>query len=249
MMFSERKVYQLFFLIKKMDNLEKLVKLQKELKAKTINRKLTQLNFYDRTSKFFQPTTDTIEKGTKDINENLKILENALNQQNLKAIEGVKPNLPITLKTNLLYILPKTWQFNQLKDGTFLLNNKPVTIENGNIRLSVSSTSYPFTNNFKALLYGEDVNNIDNFNDLYNYLNFTSEAGSSQVAFRRKNVMDRMNDLRKTIVIPNSIEKIKERLQILLAARKSGHPNISLEELTALIDNLLENKEITKKNT
>ena len=124
----------MFFLIKKMDsrltettsrktksapadapvvtNLEKLVKLQKELKAKTIDRKLTQLNFYDRTSKLFKPITNTIEKGTKDINENLKILENALNQQNLKTIEGVKPNLPITLKTNSLDKLPKTWQNN-----------------------------------------------------------------------------------------------------------------------------------------
>ena len=76
----------IFFLIKKKDNLEKLVKIQKELKAKTIDRKLTQLNFYDRTSKLFQQITDTIEEGTKDINENLKILENALNHQNLKAI-------------------------------------------------------------------------------------------------------------------------------------------------------------------
>ena len=81
-----------------MDNLEKFVKLQKELKAKTIDRKLTQLIFYDRTSKLFQPITDTIEEGTKDINENLKILENALNQQNLKAIKGVKLNLPTTNK-------------------------------------------------------------------------------------------------------------------------------------------------------
>ena len=105
-----------------MDNLEKVVKLQKELKTKTIDRILTQLNFYDRTLKLFQPITDTIEEGTKDINENLEILENASNQQNLKTIEGVKPNLPITLKTNSLDKLPKTWQFNQLKDGTFLLN-------------------------------------------------------------------------------------------------------------------------------
>ena len=64
------------------------MKIQNELKAKTIDRKLTQLNFCDRTSKLFQPITDTIEEGTKVINENLKILENALNQQNLKATEG-----------------------------------------------------------------------------------------------------------------------------------------------------------------
>ena len=61
------------------------MKLQNELLAKTIDRKLTQLNFYDRTSKLFQPITYTLEKGTKDINENLKILENALNQQKFKS--------------------------------------------------------------------------------------------------------------------------------------------------------------------
>ena len=48
-----------------MDNLEKLVKLQKELKAKTIDRKLIQLNFYDRTSKLFQPITNAIEISIK----------------------------------------------------------------------------------------------------------------------------------------------------------------------------------------
>ena len=182
----------IFFLSKKMDNLEKLVKLQKELKAKTIDRKLTQLNFYDRTSKLFQPIT--IEEGTKDINENLKILENALNQQKFKTIEGVKPNLAITLKTNSIHKLPKTWAFNQLEDDTFLPNKQPVTIENDTIRLSTSNTSYPFTNNFKALLYGEDVNNIDNYDDLKNYFSFTKESGISQSAMRYKSLIQRINN-------------------------------------------------------
>ena len=133
-----------------------------------------------------------------------------------------------------------------------MLNKQPVTIENDTIRLSRSNTSYPFTKNFNALLYGEDINNIDNNDDLYNYLNFVKESGSYQSAMRYKSLIQRINDLRKkgnslqTIVIPNSIEKIKERLQILLEARKSGHSNISLEEITALLDNLLENKEIKK---
>ena len=111
-----------------------------------------------------------------------------------------------------------------------------------------------FTNNFKALLYGEDVNNIDNYDDLNSYLNFIKESGSSQSAMRYKSLIQRINNLRKignslqTIVIHNSIEKIKERLQILLAARKSGHLNISVEEITTLLGNLLKNKEITKKD-
>ena len=56
----------------------------------------------------------------------------------------------------------------ELEDGAFLINKQPVTIENG--------LSYQLTDNFKALLYGEDVDNINNYDNLVNYLNFTSEA-------------------------------------------------------------------------
>ena len=78
-----------------------------------------------------------------------------------------------------------------------MLNKQPVTIENDTFRLSASNTSYPFTNNFKALLYGEDVNNIDNYDDLNNYLNFIKESGSSQTAMRYKSLIRRINDLSK----------------------------------------------------
>ena len=237
------------------ESLRKLANLQKELKAKTIDKKLTQLDFYDRTSKLFKPITNTIEEQSIDINENLKALEKALNQQNLKAIENGKPNLPIEIKTNSLGDLSKTWRLNQLKNGTFLFNGKPVVFEKDNIRLLESNTSYPFTDNFRALIYGEDVRNITNYNDLINYLNFTKEAKSSTSAIRSQELIKRMKDLQnehrgtglKTIVIPNSTSKVKERLQVLLAAKKSGHSNISLDEITALLDHLLEHKEITNK--
>ena len=131
-----------------------------------------------------------------------------------------------------------------------MLNNQPVTIESDTIRLSASNTSYPFTNNFKALLYGEDVKNIDNYDDLVNYLNFTSEARSSQVAFRRKNLVDRINDLREKIPIGNGLinsnEKIMKRLGVLSSAYKAGHTNV-LKEMTAILDDLLERKIITKR--
>ena len=242
----------------KLKSLNDLNNLRKELKAKTIDRRLTELNLFDRTSKLFQPITNKIEEGTKDINENLKILENALNQQNLKTIEGAKSNLPITLKTNSLDKLPKTWRFNQLEDGTFLLNKQPVTIENDTIRLSVSNTRYPFTKNFKALLYGENVNNIDNYDDLYNYLNFTKESGSSQTATRYKSLIQRINNLGKKgnslqTNLPtlgkglvDSNEKIMKRLGVLSSAYKAGHTNV-LKEMTAILDDLLERKIITKR--
>ena len=65
------------------------------------------------------------------------------------------------------------------------------------IQLNTSNISYPFTYNFKALVYGEDVNNIDNYDDLYNYLNFIKESGSSQSAMRYESLIQRKNNLRK----------------------------------------------------
>ena len=81
------------------------------------------------------------------------------------------------------------------------LNKQPVTIENDTIRLNTGNISFPFTNNFKALLYGEDVNNIDNYDDLYNYLNFIKESGSSQSAVRYKSLIQRINNLRKKEIV------------------------------------------------
>ena len=63
--------------------------------------------------------------------------------------------------------------------------------------MSTSNISFPFTNNFKALLYGKDVNNIDKYDDLNSYLNFIKESGSSQSAMRYKSLIQRINNLRK----------------------------------------------------
>ena len=128
----------IFFLSKKMDNLEKLAKLQKRIKAKTIDRKLTQLNFYYRTSKLFQQITNTIKK-KQDINENLKILVNALNQQNLKTIEGAKTHLvmkalltPGFLDYKEIYVLSSninTKEYQFLKHGFEHNINKEILLE------------------------------------------------------------------------------------------------------------------------
>ena len=42
----------------KLKSLNDLNNLRKELKAKTIDRRLTELNLFDRTSKLFQPITN-----------------------------------------------------------------------------------------------------------------------------------------------------------------------------------------------
>ena len=56
-----------------LEALKKLNKLQAELKAKTIDKALTDRNFYERTSEMFKPLIESNEKQTEDINKNFKI--------------------------------------------------------------------------------------------------------------------------------------------------------------------------------
>ena len=63
---------------KKLQDLDTLNKTREELKAKTIDKRLTELNFFERTSKLFSPITKAIEKQ----NENLEVLKNNINNNN-----------------------------------------------------------------------------------------------------------------------------------------------------------------------
>ena len=49
----------------KIKDLLNLYKVRKESKAKTIDQKLSNLTFYNRTSKLFQPITNKIAEATK----------------------------------------------------------------------------------------------------------------------------------------------------------------------------------------
>ena len=76
-------------LSKKINDLNELIKTHKELKAKTVDKRLTELNFYDRTSKLFEPITKAVEKQSENINENLDVLKKSINSSSIvPAIES-----------------------------------------------------------------------------------------------------------------------------------------------------------------
>ena len=64
---------------REIDALEKLAHVRKELNAKTLDRTLTDLSFFERSSKLFEPL---IESNAK-VNDNLKELERGVKQQNM----------------------------------------------------------------------------------------------------------------------------------------------------------------------
>ena len=109
-------------LSKEIEDLKALSSLKNELIAKTLDSKLTDLSFYERSSQMFQPLIDSNDK----VNENLKTLEEGLKQQNVmlaprieeSKIPEVKlsPRTPLTEETG-----GNSWFKQHEADGTYYL--------------------------------------------------------------------------------------------------------------------------------
>ena len=265
----------------KLKSLNDLNNLRKELKAKTIDRRLTELNLFDRTSKLFAPIINVVEKQ----NENLEVLKNNLiNQQ--KALPSSDDNQQRTL--------PSTELFKSIKDHSMFL---PIEESNGEIFFKLKNRDAPqlkfnpskpneltiFPNDgsqeiktkinegTKTLLFdihpntsiitGEDFNEYLKIyealgdkpgegNRIKNIINTKSNKDALNLLlnnFNKKSKLVKQTNLPtlgKGLVDSN--EKIMKRLGVLSSAYKAGHTNV-LKEMTAILDDLLERKIITKR--
>ena len=229
----------------------KLLSLSRE-HQRNFNRdyRLQKKGLYEQSEEIFEPL---IVKQNELLKQQEKQIE-AIKALEPKAIEGSKPNLPIEIKTNNLGTekLPKTWRLTQNANGNFFLNDHLLVIEDDNIRLANSNTSYPFTYNLRALLNGADISSVNDREDLINYSNLTIEANSSKSSKRSEKLMQKINSLYKgealkVITISENPKELWDRLKILIAASKEGHSN-TLNEKTAILDKLLQLGEITKEH-
>ena len=216
---------------------------------KNLNRdyRLQKKGTYEQSEELFEPL---IAKQNEVLEQQEKQMEAIKPLLNMKAI---KPNLPIELKTNNMGTeqLPKTWMFKQNDKGDLFFNDKLIIIEDGNIQLANSTTSYPFTDNLKALLNGADIDSIDDENDLLNYSNLATEVKSSKQSKRSKALMKKISKMYKgnalqVITVSENPKELWDRLKVLTAASREGHNN-NLDEKSAILDKLLQLKQITTK--
>ena len=229
----------------------KLLSLSRE-HQKNFNRdfRLQKKGLHEQSEEIFEPL---IVKQNELLKQQEKQIE-AIKALKPKAIEGSKPTLSIEIKTNNLGTekVPKTWRFTQNGYGNFFLNDHLLVIEDDNIRLANSNNSYPFTDNLKALLNGAEISSVNDKEALINYSNLTIEANSSKSSKRKKELKRKINSLYKgkaleVITITENPKKLWDRLKILIAASKEGHNN-TLNEKTAILDELLKLGEITKEH-
>ena len=208
--------------------------------------RLQKIGLYEQSDDLFKPLLEQQERQMDAI----KALNQGLES---KAIESSKPNLPVELKSNSLGTKPlaKTWMFKQNSNGDFFLNDHLLIVEDGNIHVASSNTSYPFTDDLKALLNGANIKSINDNEALVNYSNLTMEAKSSKSSVRYKRLMDRLKghfigEALQVVTISNDPKELWGRLKVLTAASKEGHNN-NLNERSAILDKLLQLREMTKE--
>ena len=224
----------------------KLLSLSRQYQ-KNFNRdyRLQKKGLYEQSEEMFKPL---IMKQNEMLEQQEKQMEAIKPLLNIKAIE---PNLPIELETNNMGTkrLSKTWMFKQNDKGDLFLNDKLIIIEDGNIRLANSNTSYPFTDNLKALLNGADIDSINDKDAITNYSNLATEANSSKQSNRNIELKKKITKLYRgntlqVITVSKNPEELWDRLKVLIAASIEGHNN-NLDEKSAILDKLLQLKEIT----
>ena len=105
---------------REIDALKRLAHVRKELNAKTLDRTLTDLSFFERSSKLFEPLIES------NVNDNLKELEKGIKQQNmLSALESeTKNRIPEVRLTPKKFFTEETggnsW-FKLDKDGSYYM--------------------------------------------------------------------------------------------------------------------------------
>ena len=284
--------------LKALEYLKQLNDIRENLKAKSIDKRLTELNFFDRTSKLFSPITETVKKQAENINENLDVLKKSLNNQQIQLLSSQNistlppADLHKSIKNHSIF-LPHDQQQNgdiflklKNRDSPQILFN----IKNPHlIKLYKNNNSEEMvtgiTEGVRTLLFDENpnVNNItsDDFEyylRIYQYIgkkpgdgkrikNITNSHPNKKYlrsalnAFNNKT--QRVAQSEKPVITTgkglagkqllklncnNSCngDKVMKRLSVLLTAYKAGHTNV-LQEMTEILDNLVERKIINKK--
>ena len=275
--------------------LKQLNSVREDLRGKSIDKQLTELNFFDRTSKLFSPITETVKKQAQNINKNLDVLKEQLTSAGVSRLALPPPEKYKSIRDHSVFLV-----HNQQENGDLLykLKNRDAPQIKYNSKQPNEITIFPndgsqeiktkLTDGAKRLLFDihPDVNKIKT-EDVHEYLAIYEAIGDKPgMSNRIKNILSvksngeelkssLQNFNKKSRFIrqikqpsrqtaatigegfagkqPNKIMQTKselskaiKRLSVLLTAYKAGHTNV-LQEMTEILDDLIERKIINKK--
>ena len=256
----------------KLKSLNDLNNLRKELKAKTIDRRLTELNLFDRTSKLFAPIINVVEKQ----NENLEVLKNNLTNNHIqrtlpspelfKSIKDHSMFIPIEESNGEIFYKLKNRDAPQLKFNPSKPNELTIFPNDGSQEIKTKINEGTKTLLFDihpntSIITGEDFNEYFKIyealgdkpgtsNRIKDIIDTKSNKDALNILFNDFNKKSKLVKQTKRPTLGKGLvdsnEKIMKRLGVLSSAYKAGHTNV-LKEMTAILDDLLERKIITKR--
>ena len=239
-----------------LEYLKQLNDICENLKAKSIDKRLTELNFIDRTSKLFSPITKAVEKQTKNINSD--VLKKSINSSSsvsaIKSLSILAPPLQGLSNNSFFKGVYRTDEgtFYGIKGSPQLIVKK---IGNDNFVQTIKSdgtygNEIPLTKGLHTLLFDSE-DKIDNkgikIEDIITrdeiYKDIEVKPGSSR---RAKNIDNYKNYLLsnqqsktgKGLALERALRlqsKALKRSSVLSSAYKAGHTNV-LQEMTEILD-------------
>ena len=178
--------------------LKQLNSVCEDLRAKSIDKQLTELNFFDRTSKLFSPITETVKKQAENINENLDVLKEQLTSAGVSQLALPPPEIYKSIRDHSVFLV-----HNQQENGDLLykLKNRDAPQIKYNSKQPNEITIFPndgsqeiktkITDGAKRLLFDihPDVNKIKT-EDVHEYLAVYEAIGDKPgMSNRIKNIL------------------------------------------------------------
>ena len=260
-----------------LENVNKLVSLQDQVKVVKLQDKLVEQNFHENVKKVFEPVTKSLENTFENIRKTLT--ENSIN--NNKALENLNEKiLEIMndrgiLATYLMSPLSKitnpenSTQFKLIKDSTsnrvndLKINNSiPITLHNNLLTFRDTNKQFELKGDLLKMITNTKYNvNLASLADKKLMYDFVKEMHFDQKAIGNKSTRDRtLISLLKspglmvsasgvtTIFLSENAGELSDRLKLLLQKKHAGNnSDLINNEFVAIIDKLLEYKCKTKK--
>ena len=255
-----------------LENLNKLVSLQNQVKAVRLQDKLGKQNFHEDMKKVYKPVTDTI----KNVSGNISITstENSIN--NNKAIENLNEKVLESMNdkglidSSLIDVIKSDnrSQFRLSKDlgstkpNDFLINEKvPVSIFSNMLTFRDTNKVFKLEGDLYKVITDYKFN-VDHSNkqDRKIIYEFGKEMkyklkNKGRPSIRHSSMIRLLNQpaikasgFTKTKILSSNPNEVCDRLKLLLQEKHTGNnSDIIIEEIVAIVDKLLEYKCISKK--
>ena len=259
-----------------LENLNELVSLQDQVKTVRLQDQLGKQNFHEDMKKVFEPVTKSLEntsrKITKTITEtslkNNQLIENLNNKLieilNERGILATYLMSPLSRITNL----ENTTQFKLIKESTsnrvndLKINNSiPITLYNNLLTFRDTNKQFELKGDLLKMITNKNYNvSHASLSDKKLMYDFAKEMHFDKRRVGNKSTRDRTlitllnspaiiaSGISKTMFLSSDPNELCDRLKLLLQEKQAGNnSDIINQEINAIVDKLIENKCISKK--